>query len=595
MGLSRWLAWFKKGSGTFVRSTLRAVPAKVPDPFLNQVRFLRWLLLHRVTRYVTSWILAGIAMWLWTSHAWDNFIDLERPDGNFGHTAIDFGGQWIMGRMLLTGQAPYLYHRDRLRKTLSDAYPPWMDSARLESPDVDAIMGSFMGHDNEKAPATYASCLLPLGASDGLAAALLMGAGSAQYWQPAQMEEATRPSIRGPLYPPVDAFAYSPLALLPPQRAYRGMQIGLLLFVFASALGMRQLSRGRFWAPLAIILILAFPGYSGAQCLGQNTPITLTIVIWGWVLVAAGRPGWAGVVWGLLAFKPVWALAFFLVPLLTRRWRMCLAMIGTGTVLSVLTLPWVGLQAWLDWWAVGRAGAARYDVDRNWIHLSRDLLGVPRRYLLDFQAPELDPGSLQEAALLGWGMLASVLITTAMIAFWRRGAIRAVTGPAAAFLFLTAWLTCFHFMYYDALLAVLPVFLLLTEPREFLRPAWLRWEPLLLWHEPLLLPWRTVNAGGRVPPRRVSQGAVSFLALPAANYGWMANPLVLLVLATLILNELVFISWGWVSYDHPWETATLFPLWAWCGWLVLCQRVTKKAEPGYGALPITSLDVQAGG
>ncbi len=25
----------KKGSGTFVRSTLRAVPAKVPDPFLN--------------------------------------------------------------------------------------------------------------------------------------------------------------------------------------------------------------------------------------------------------------------------------------------------------------------------------------------------------------------------------------------------------------------------------------------------------------------------------------------------------------------------------------------------------------------------------
>src|SRR5208337_3717727 len=29
-------AWFEKGSGTFVRSTLRAVPAKVPDPFSNQ-------------------------------------------------------------------------------------------------------------------------------------------------------------------------------------------------------------------------------------------------------------------------------------------------------------------------------------------------------------------------------------------------------------------------------------------------------------------------------------------------------------------------------------------------------------------------------
>ena len=29
-------AWFKKGSGTVVRSTLRAVPATVPDPFLNR-------------------------------------------------------------------------------------------------------------------------------------------------------------------------------------------------------------------------------------------------------------------------------------------------------------------------------------------------------------------------------------------------------------------------------------------------------------------------------------------------------------------------------------------------------------------------------
>jgi len=32
----RYCAWFKKGSGTVVRSTLRAVPATVPDPFLNR-------------------------------------------------------------------------------------------------------------------------------------------------------------------------------------------------------------------------------------------------------------------------------------------------------------------------------------------------------------------------------------------------------------------------------------------------------------------------------------------------------------------------------------------------------------------------------
>src|SRR5208337_271253 len=35
-GSKRGQAWLEKGSGTFVRSTLRAVPAKVPDPFSSQ-------------------------------------------------------------------------------------------------------------------------------------------------------------------------------------------------------------------------------------------------------------------------------------------------------------------------------------------------------------------------------------------------------------------------------------------------------------------------------------------------------------------------------------------------------------------------------
>src|SRR5205807_5978489 len=125
------------------------------------------------------------------------------------------------------------------------------------------------------------------------------------------------------------------------------------------------------------------------------------VLVWGWVLLAEGRPGWAGVVWGLLAFKPVWALAFFLVPLLTRRWRMCLTMAATGLVQIALTLPWVGIPTWRDWLEVGRAGAACYNTDKNWIFLSRDLLGIPRRFLLDFKGPGA-PQDRLEAALLGW-------------------------------------------------------------------------------------------------------------------------------------------------------------------------------------------------
>src|SRR5207237_2339228 len=190
-------------------------------------------------------------------------------------------------------------------------------------------------------------------------------------------------------------------AQLRPQPAYRVMQLALLGFVLMAGWAVRRLSQGRIWLPVAAAVIVIYPGFAGAQALGQNSPITLTILLWGWVLLAGGRPGWAGVAWGLLAFKPVWAATFFLVPLLTGRWRMCLTMAATGVAQIALTLPVVGVETWLDWLEVGRAGARWYDIDKNWIHLSRDLLGIPRRLLLDFEVPAL-PRDRPAAARAGW-------------------------------------------------------------------------------------------------------------------------------------------------------------------------------------------------
>src|SRR5439155_1690246 len=44
-------------------------------------------------------------------------------------------------------------------------------------------------------------------------------------------------------------------------------------------------------------------------------------------------------------------------------------------------------------------------------------------------------------------------------------------GTGTAFVLLGAWLCCFHFMFYDTLLSSLGVFVLLQEPRRFLRPV----------------------------------------------------------------------------------------------------------------------------
>jgi hypothetical protein len=434
-------------------------------------------------RYVLAWLalLGGLTFGLHRS--WHYFDKPGRNDGNEGHTLIDFGGQWLMGRLLVEGQGRHLYDRDVQRSVLRRAYPRADEDPGAEDSDADKLMSWMMGDD----------------------------------------AEAGGRNIGGPLYPPLNAFVCAPLGLLPPHSAYRLAQLLNVLLIFACGLLLVRLSEGRLWWPLATLLLTAFPGFGGSLNLGQNSSLSLALLLGGWLLLRQGRDGWAGVVWGLLAFKPTWAAAFFLVPLVTARWRMALAMLATGLVLVVATLPFVGVGAWLDWLRVGREASALYAVDQNWIDQSRDLLGTGRRWLLDFGRPGKDRGPAAGAAtLLGWGMLGAVLIFTVGLTLRLRRGSRQTEGPAPAFILLGAWLSCFHFIYYDVLLAALPVALLFLDPRCYLRPS--------------LVPRPTV-------------------------------PLVLGVLLLIMPNV-----WFFLPPDRrppmqiPWDQYLLVLLWLWCGW-----------------------------
>jgi hypothetical protein len=247
------------------------------------------------------------------------------------------------------------------------------------------------------------------------------------------------------------------------------------------------------------------------------------------------RPVLGGVVWGLLAFKPVWAASFFLVPLLTRRWRVCAAMLATGAALALLTLPFVGVETWFDWLGVGRLATAHYNQDEPWIFLSRDLVGVPRRWLLHFDQTEraTDPDR-PLPRVLGLALWLSVVGATVAVALVRRRRPAAVAGPAAAFLLLGAWLSCYHFMYYDVLLAALPVCLLFTDPWRYLDFRCFR------------------------------------------RWAWNAVPPVALVL-TIVFPYLCI----WLDPTHhypPMDLFTLLALWAWCGWTWLRHPETGEWE-----------------
>ena len=49
----------------------------------------------------------------WLANTPDTPPPLQRPTSHgYGHTQIDFGGQWVMGRMLVLGHGRELYHRE---------------------------------------------------------------------------------------------------------------------------------------------------------------------------------------------------------------------------------------------------------------------------------------------------------------------------------------------------------------------------------------------------------------------------------------------------------------------------------------------------
>jgi len=433
-------------------------------------------------RALLAWMAVVIVAGLFFYYAWTGYDRPNHPEGNIGHVYIDFSGQWLTGRMLVRGEGRFLYNKAHLRQALQEVYQP---------DDAKTIDGWLI--------------------------------------------EDEKTGVGGPLYPPIEAILFYPLGLLPPQPAYRIVQLLNLVLTFVVGFLARKLTRGRLWASVAVGVLMAFPGYGGAISLGQNSLISLALLLLGWLLMDRGRPWLGGAVWGLLAFKPVWAVSFFMVPLLMRRWRVCAAMALTGIVLALLTLPFVGWHTWVDWLAVGRLASTHYAIDEPWIFLSRDLLGVPRRYLLHFTDGVATDSNRLLSDRLGLGLWLTVAALTVFVAVWRWRRPAEFSGTPAAFLMLGAILSCFHFMYYDVLLAVLPVYLLLARLCE--------------------------RAAGFIPAG-VQPAGIN----PAARLLLVLLALLFVVSHTADGIDYLVTNGKPIFHSPPFDTFCLLALWAWCGW-----------------------------
>ena len=542
----------------------------------------------------------------WLANHPDTPEELRRPNpGGHGHTQIDFGGQWVMGRMLVLGHGRELYHRQRQWEVVRAGFPVADETAvqREESilpkprrqlgrsgddvgHDADSLMSWFMGKDPDgwKMVGGAAAAPLVVDLSGNPFSAIARTQASMNAVTSETIAEIEKPAVGGPLYPPVHAFIYAPLGLIDrPQDAFFLFQFLAVVCACLAGRGIAILTGGRIWWSVASAAVLLYPGGRASIYLGQNTTLTLCIVVWGWIFVTRDRDWVGGAIWGLLAFKPSWGLAFFLVPLLMGRWRVCLAMVSTGAGLAALTLPFVGLQTWFDWLKVGAAAAELFNRDQNWINLSRDLQGIPRRFLHDFT-----PGAERETPLVkaaAWSLWGIVFATSVLVYRLRADRGKAL-GLGAAFLFLGAWLTCYRFMYYDALLSIVGVACLFAEPGRLFRTRvfGLHFAP------------QSVEAGSSIDPEMVPDkrfgprllGYVNSLPLTVilglfVHDNWLTG---LTVEATLGV-----VGWGhpttaidgstakWSprvhadsSISYPWDTVLVLVLWVWCGLRLLLKK-----------------------
>jgi hypothetical protein len=306
--------------------------------------------------------------------------------------------------------------------------------------------------------------------------------------------------------------------------------------------------------------------FYGNQVLGQNAILTLTVVLWGWALLRQEQEVWGGVIWGLLAYKPVWAMSFFFVLLLTRRWRGGLAMLACGALLTMLTLPLVGLHSWLEWKQVAAEVAHSNRLDRNWIGLSRTIFSIPRRYLVNFDLPTAERVTLA-TELICWGLYLLVIELSVRLIVQRGRASRVTDGPGAAFLLSAAWLCCFQFMYYDALIVFAALIVLFLYPGKFFRP-YFRNRAKAWWSDVHLTSWFHLRATSQTKIAQYATGSAAVLALPGqTSYGMLANPFVLLPLAMIYLLQICLIPLHIASDHDPYTIYCVLIFWLWCGWL----------------------------
>jgi hypothetical protein len=275
-------------------------------------------------------------------------------------------------------------------------------------------------------------------------------------------------------YPPTFLLAVMPLGWMPYPVA---LVLWLVLPVIGFWLVLKRLCGDRTVAAL----LLLFPGMALCLVSGQNGVITAALL--GAALLSLDeRPLRAGILFGLLTYKPHLAALIFPALAVGGYWRVLMAASATAAAMVLASIAVLGLAAWTAF--LGNLEFLTRVLDSGAVPWVR----MPTVYA----AARLFEADIAMARLLQ--TLASVAMVATVCAIWYRRAALAWRGSVLALALPLATPYCFD---YDLVLMTLPIaWLIQATAQEKAQPAELTLLTLA-WFSPALF-WVIAVAGG--PP-----------------------------------------------------------------------------------------------
>jgi hypothetical protein len=153
-----------------------------------------------------------------------------------------------------------------------------------------------------------------------------------------------------PVYGPQLAIALAPLAKLPYSQALAlWFALSAALYLAAMATVLKVSSIGSRYFSVGVIAAIGFPPFWYLLQYGQLSAVALCLIVVAWVLLTRGKTISAGLVLGLLIYKPPLFAPIFAIVLLGGAWTVVVAMLMSGALEVASTALWVGVDGIVDY------------------------------------------------------------------------------------------------------------------------------------------------------------------------------------------------------------------------------------------------------